>query len=76
MVGLLDGLHLIQPVGEPLDLLPMMEPYLDKNPHLQMTQLDLKMLWCVLLYVDRFLHVKAPISCRSSKMMIALCINF
>jgi len=36
MVGILGGLRLIPLEGEPLDLLLMMESYLEKKPHLQM----------------------------------------
>jgi len=52
MVGLLIGLHQILLVGETLELLLMTESYLDKKAQLHMTQLDLKMLWCVYVFVN------------------------
>lgn len=76
MVGILVGLHQILLVEETLDLLLMMESYLDKKPHLQMTQLDLKMLWCVYLFLGQFFSCEVSIFlAESSNMMVSLCIN-
>lgn len=50
-VGILVGLHQTLLVGETLDPLQMMETLLDKKPRLQVTQLDLKRLWWVYLFM-------------------------